>query len=177
MAVDEIDETRGVLLRLTPRQREVVVLRYDADLPLGGIADILGISTGTVKSTLHQALAVLREVVDPGAASTSTSAGPTPTTPTTVAPGGSIAVESVNGCDIPGWATTVIYLVEVWHDRARVTSDIPMQAPNGFTWAYETAVDQAPGTYEIRATCGAFRSPTDIPDIATYDPRTFTVTG
>lgn len=65
VAVDEIDETRGVLRRLSPRQREIVVLRYYADLPLGDIADILGISTGTVKSTLHQALAVLREVVDP----------------------------------------------------------------------------------------------------------------
>lgn len=65
VATDEIDETHSALGRLTRRQREVVVLRYYADLPLRDIAEVLGVSTGTVKSTLHDALAVLREVVDP----------------------------------------------------------------------------------------------------------------
>ena len=64
VALDEIDETRGVLRLLAPRQRAVVVLRYYADLPLADIADVLGVSTGTVKSTLHDAHAALREVVD-----------------------------------------------------------------------------------------------------------------
>lgn len=98
-------------------------------------------------------------------------------TPATAAPGGSIAVESVNGCETPEWATGVVYLVEIWHDGARVTSDMPMQDPNGWTWTYQIPADQAPGSYEIRAKCGGFRSPSDIPDIAVYDPRTLTITG
>jgi len=64
VVVDEIDETRSALGRLTPRQRAVVVLRYYADLPIADIAEILGVATGTVKKTLHQAIAALREVVD-----------------------------------------------------------------------------------------------------------------
>lgn len=63
-ALDKIDETRSMLRQLTPRQRTVVVLRYYEDLPLAEIADILGVTTGTVKSTLHQALAGLRQVVE-----------------------------------------------------------------------------------------------------------------
>jgi RNA polymerase sigma factor (sigma-70 family) len=61
---DEIDETRDELKRLRPRHRAVVVLRYYADLPLADIADILGVTTGTVKSMLHRALAELRQVVE-----------------------------------------------------------------------------------------------------------------
>jgi len=54
---------------LAPRQRLAVVLRYHADLPLAEIADAMGCPIGTVKSTLHAALARLRvqvttEVVD-----------------------------------------------------------------------------------------------------------------
>jgi RNA polymerase sigma factor (sigma-70 family) len=64
VALDEVDETRSALKLLPPRQRAVVVLRYYADLPLADIAEVLGVSTGTVKSTLHHAHAALREVVD-----------------------------------------------------------------------------------------------------------------
>jgi RNA polymerase sigma factor (sigma-70 family) len=40
---------------LSPRQRQVVMLRYVADLPEGEIAEALSISRGTVSSTLHDA--------------------------------------------------------------------------------------------------------------------------
>ncbi len=45
---------------LPPRQRAVVVLRYYEDFSEQQIADTLGCSAGTVKSTAHKALASLR---------------------------------------------------------------------------------------------------------------------
>ena len=48
---------------LPPRQRAVVVLRYYEDLSEQQIADALGCTTGTVKSTSHKALARLRAVL------------------------------------------------------------------------------------------------------------------
>jgi RNA polymerase sigma-70 factor (sigma-E family) len=50
--------------RLSPRRRAVVVLRYYADWSEAEIAAALGVRPGTVKSTLHHALADLREVVE-----------------------------------------------------------------------------------------------------------------
>lgn len=46
--------------RLTPRERTMVVLRYYADLPEQAVADELGVSVGTVKSTCSRALASMR---------------------------------------------------------------------------------------------------------------------
>ncbi|OON80948.1 RNA polymerase sigma factor [Streptomyces tsukubensis] len=46
---------------LPDAQRQVVVLRFYADLPVRGIADELGIPEGTVKSRLHAAVRSLRE--------------------------------------------------------------------------------------------------------------------
>lgn len=49
--------------RLPTRQRNVVMLRYELQLSDQEIADTLGIPLGTVKSTLHRALARLRTEV------------------------------------------------------------------------------------------------------------------
>lgn len=58
---------RDLLLRalrtLPAQQRRVVVLRYLVDLPEAEVAELLGVSVGTVKSTLSRGLDRLREVV------------------------------------------------------------------------------------------------------------------
>lgn len=53
-------EIREAVSCLPDRQREVLVLRYWARLSEAEIAHTLDISTGTVKSTAHHALAALR---------------------------------------------------------------------------------------------------------------------
>ncbi|WJD95016.1 sigma-70 family RNA polymerase sigma factor [Streptomyces antimycoticus] len=45
---------------LPPHQRQVLTLRYYADLPVRDIARVLGVPEGTVKSRLHTAVAALR---------------------------------------------------------------------------------------------------------------------
>lgn len=57
-------EVVAALAALPPRQREVVVLRFWLDLPLGQIADITGVSTGTVKSHLSRGMAALADRLD-----------------------------------------------------------------------------------------------------------------
>lgn len=56
----ERDRTLGALHRLPVRRRAAVVLRYYDDLSEAAIASVLGISVGTVKSTLSRALEQLR---------------------------------------------------------------------------------------------------------------------
>lgn len=53
------------LQRLSLRERQIVVLRYYADLPEAEVAATLGVSVGTVKSTASRALARLREQLAP----------------------------------------------------------------------------------------------------------------
>ncbi len=48
---------------LPPAQRQIVALRYRADLDLGEIAVVTGLPLGTVKSRLSRALAAIRERV------------------------------------------------------------------------------------------------------------------
>jgi RNA polymerase sigma-70 factor (sigma-E family) len=48
---------------LPPRQRAVIVLRFYEDLSEQEIADALGCSRGTVKSTAHRALKALRAAI------------------------------------------------------------------------------------------------------------------
>jgi RNA polymerase sigma-70 factor (sigma-E family) len=59
--VDHRQALRAALAGLPPRQRAVVVLRYHQDMPEAQVADLLGISVGTVKSQSAKALARLRE--------------------------------------------------------------------------------------------------------------------
>lgn len=56
----ERDRTVRAVMKLPIRRRAVVVLRFYEDLPLNRIADLLGISEGTVKSQLSRALEQLR---------------------------------------------------------------------------------------------------------------------
>jgi len=60
IGIPELDEAWTVVVELPARQREVVVLRFYEDLKIDQIASVLGIPAGTVKSTLHGALRVLR---------------------------------------------------------------------------------------------------------------------
>ncbi len=54
-------EMLRALRGLTARQRQVLVLRYWSELSEGEIAETLRVSRGTVKSTAHRALTILRE--------------------------------------------------------------------------------------------------------------------
>jgi RNA polymerase sigma factor (sigma-70 family) len=53
-------DLQQALLALPKRQREVVSLRYGADLPEAQVAELLGCTTGTVKTHAHRGLAALR---------------------------------------------------------------------------------------------------------------------
>jgi RNA polymerase sigma-70 factor (sigma-E family) len=59
-AVDNQHELRQALGTLTARKRAILVLRYWEDLPEREVADLLGCSVGSVKSTASRALAELR---------------------------------------------------------------------------------------------------------------------
>lgn len=55
------DSVRAAIAGLAERQRQVLFLRYYADLDEDTIARALGIRRGTVAATLHQAHAALRK--------------------------------------------------------------------------------------------------------------------
>ncbi len=62
MLLGESDqEVLRALRGLTPRQRQVLVLRYWSDLSEQEIAETMRVSRGTVKSTAHRALSILRD--------------------------------------------------------------------------------------------------------------------
>ncbi|HVM02425.1 MAG TPA: sigma-70 family RNA polymerase sigma factor, partial [Acidimicrobiales bacterium] len=71
------------LSRLTADQREVVVLRFVADLPLADVARITGRRTGAVKALQHRALEALSALLDrpPPAAEPSPADRTVPTPP------------------------------------------------------------------------------------------------
>lgn len=55
---------KGALRRLSRRQREVVVLRYYGGLQDAEVAEVLGISVGSVKTHLHRATAALTKELE-----------------------------------------------------------------------------------------------------------------
>lgn len=66
--ISDRDELVRALSLLTERERAIVVLRYCEDMAERDVAQTLGISTGTVKSTTSRALSKLRpqpETSDP----------------------------------------------------------------------------------------------------------------
>ena len=65
--VDAQQELLGALGALTARQRAIILLRYWEDLPEADVAEILGCSVGTVKSTASRSLARLRAIIRNGA--------------------------------------------------------------------------------------------------------------
>ena len=61
------EERRKVMeavLKLPTRQREIIMLRHYEDLSLQEIADAQGCALGTVKSSLHRAIASLKEILE-----------------------------------------------------------------------------------------------------------------
>ena len=61
---EEHRELLTALRSLAPRQREVLVLRYWSDLTEAEIADSLGITRGSVKSTASRALDALSTILE-----------------------------------------------------------------------------------------------------------------
>jgi RNA polymerase sigma-70 factor, ECF subfamily len=55
---------RAALLRLDPRDRELVALRYHGDLSNAEVARLLGTSESNVGTRLHRAMTKLREACD-----------------------------------------------------------------------------------------------------------------
>jgi RNA polymerase sigma factor (sigma-70 family) len=60
----ERDRLVRALAQLPPRQRAVVVLRWFEDLSEARTAEVLGCSTGTVKSQSSRAMHRLRHLLD-----------------------------------------------------------------------------------------------------------------
>ena len=59
------DRIEAALDTLSDQQRTVFVLKHHHDLPLREVADILGVSIGTVKSSLFRAIRALRDRLAP----------------------------------------------------------------------------------------------------------------
>ena len=62
-AVDERDALLAALAKLGPSQRAIVVLRYWEDRSIEDVANLLGLSTGTVKSQSARGLTHLRRLL------------------------------------------------------------------------------------------------------------------
>ena len=58
------DTLRRAIDRLPQRMRAAVVLRFFEDMTEAEVADVLGVSQGTVKSTVSRAVAKLRTDAD-----------------------------------------------------------------------------------------------------------------
>jgi RNA polymerase sigma-70 factor (ECF subfamily) len=60
----ERDAVRAALQRLAPRDREVIALKYHAELSNTELAAVLGVSPTNAGTLLHRAMTKLREAVD-----------------------------------------------------------------------------------------------------------------
>jgi RNA polymerase sigma-70 factor (ECF subfamily) len=54
----------GALRSLPERQRRAIVLHYLLDIPVAGVADLMGISEGAIKAHLHKGRAALRSALE-----------------------------------------------------------------------------------------------------------------
>ena len=63
-SVVDRDQLERGFRRLSIDHRAVVVLHHYLDLPLGEVADVLGLPAGTVRSRLHHAMRGLRAALD-----------------------------------------------------------------------------------------------------------------
>jgi RNA polymerase sigma factor (sigma-70 family) len=63
LATEERREVMRALLKLPPRQREALLLRYYLDLSEAEAASAMRISRGTAKSTVARGLAALRTML------------------------------------------------------------------------------------------------------------------
>ena len=59
--LEDAEAVRQALNHLSDKLRMVVILRYYSELSYAGIAEVLNIPVGTVKSRLHLALEILRK--------------------------------------------------------------------------------------------------------------------
>lgn len=59
IASEERGEVRAALAALPTRQRQALVLRYWLDLPYAEIAEVMGVSVGTVKASLSRGTGAL----------------------------------------------------------------------------------------------------------------------
>lgn len=64
--IADADAIAAALAALPVRQRTAVVLRYYADLPEREVADVMGVSVGTVKSSVSRALERMRPLLAEG---------------------------------------------------------------------------------------------------------------
>lgn len=63
MEIEDITERIG---KLSPAQREVISLRFGAEMPIAEVAAVLGKSQGTVKALQYNAVAALRKLISSG---------------------------------------------------------------------------------------------------------------
>ncbi|MGH9866961.1 MAG: RNA polymerase sigma factor [Candidatus Polarisedimenticolia bacterium] len=61
---EERQKVMEAVMKLPPRQREIIILRHYEDLSLQEIAEVQGCALGTVKSSLHRAIASLRVILE-----------------------------------------------------------------------------------------------------------------
>jgi len=61
---EELETLLGRLHDLSPQQRTALVLRYGHDLPVGEVAELLGVELATAKTHLVRGLARLRDLME-----------------------------------------------------------------------------------------------------------------